>query len=344
VAKLLRKISAEGLLIALICVSLAVSLLGPTASMYLRRLTGWAFAPFGDAGMYVVSVVDESADELTARPLSGSEARRLRRRVEALQSQLENYRAALDDVTTRHRQKGRVLGALYRSQRKLFGAVKPEEFPWELVSARIVGTDSLPYGSGRMLSAGQAAGVTDGTKVTTRVVLTNRSKAMVGEKLATISSEALAGEVIDSWAFGARLRLVTDRSFAVNALIRRVVDPNDPRTVTVVEEGNASKQKLTAGHPRVMVRAVGDGADGLVCHDVPEIHNVQPGDKLYTQESLYYLPARVRIGRVDRVERQLKNPSFVTVHVKPWADLQMLRNVYVVVPTKPWDRALRGGQ
>jgi cell shape-determining protein MreC len=343
VAKLLRKISAEGVLIALICMSLAMSLLGSTVSMYARRLTGWAFAPFGDAGMYVVSRAGETVEDLTSKPLSGAEARRLRRRVEALQSQLENYRTALDDLARRRGRRDRLLRALYRSQKKLFGEVPPEEFPWELVSARIVGTDSLPYGSGRMLNAGSNVGVIDGAKVTTRVVLTNRSKAMVGEKLATVSSQALAGEVIDSWAFGARLRLVTDRSFAVNALIDRVVDPNDPRTVTVVTEGNASKQKLTAKHPPVMVRAVGDGADGLVCDDVPEIHNVQPGDVLYTQESLYYLPARVRIGTVDRVEKQLKTPSFVTVHVKPWADLDSLRDVYVVVPSKPWDEALRGG-
>jgi cell shape-determining protein MreC len=344
VAKLLRKISAEGLLIGLICVSLAMALLGPTVSMYVRRLTGWAFAPFGDAGMYIVSVVGETGDDLTAQPLSGGDARRLRRRVKELESQVENYRAAVESLAERRRQEDRLLRALYLSQRKLFSPIPPAEFPWELVAARIVGTDSLPYGSGRMLSAGSNLGVTDGAKVTTRVVLTDRSKAMVGAKLATVSSQALVGEVIDSWAFGARLRLVTDRSFAVNAVIRRVVDPNDPRTVTVVSEGNASKQTLTAGHPLVIVRAVGDGGEGLVCEDVPEIHNVQPGDVLYVQESLYYLPARVRIGTVDRVEKQIKNPNFVTVHIKPWASLDSLRKVYVVVPSKPWSEALRGGQ
>ncbi|MFP4053565.1 MAG: rod shape-determining protein MreC [Phycisphaerae bacterium] len=338
--RLLRRIPPEGLLAVLICVSVAVALLGPDLSMMLRRLTSWAFAPLGDAGMYVVHQVKQGSGDLGEKTISGGEARRMRQKIASLEGQVENYRTALADVVERQGRQNALLRALYLSRRKLFGPIHPAEFPWELIPARVVSADSLPYGNGRTINAGNGYGVAEGNMVTTRVLLTNRSKAMIGEKLATISSQALVGEVVDSWAFGARLRLVTDRSFAVNALVHRRVDPNDPRKITVVEEGDSSEQTLTRQHPRVPVRAVGDNENGLICRDVPEIHNILPGDVVYVQEDQYYLPARVRIGKVDRVEKQLKNPSFVTLHVAPHARLSAVRDVYVVVPSKSWSQAV----
>jgi cell shape-determining protein MreC len=341
----LLKPTRTKVLTGLMMLAVILTLLGENVSATLRGPTRVALDPLGDAGMYVATSVKRVAADVGEESLTGADARELREENERLWDAVHLLYGRLVEQRDRQEEQDNLLLSLYASRNRLFGEIPEDEFQWEIVPARFVGTDSLPYGRSRAVNAGRVRGVVDGSKLLTRrVALTSRSKALVGTELAVISTEALVGEVTRSWAFGARVRLVTDRDFDVNALIRREIDPENPRTVTIVARGSASEQTLTPDNDfAVPVRAVGDGDRLLVMRDVPEQHNILPGDKLYLREDDYYLPARVRIGTIVRVEKQPKDPSFVTLYAEPAVDLQAIRDVYVVVPAKPWPAAIGEG-
>ena len=166
------------------------------------------------------------------------------------------------------------------------------------------------------------------------VILTDRSKALPTD-LAVVTTSALVGRLVDAGAFVARMQLVTDRDFKVSARIRRLVDPNHPREITIIREGSAAREVLTEHNSVPLdVQAVGDGSNGLVVSHVPEIDNVLPGDLLVTAgEGL--LPVEMGIGRVRQAQRDPQNPHHFTLKVAPEADLSNLREVYIVLPLAP---------
>jgi cell shape-determining protein MreC len=209
--------------------------------------------------------------------------------------------------------------------RKLYGPVK--DFPYELIPARVVAGDAMPYGQTRLLNTGAEKG----TRVTTRVLLTDRSKALP-IRLAAVTPTALVGEVVESSAFAARMRLVTDRGYSTtHALIRRVIDPKKSRQITVVEA--ASVQPLNAkNNAPIPVKAYGDGVSSVLVPRVKAYHNVQPGDLLVTMPDDPMLQAELRIGVVEEVQPDKDDPHFVTLKVRPSADLAALREVFLVVP------------
>ncbi|MFW6062088.1 MAG: rod shape-determining protein MreC, partial [Planctomycetota bacterium] len=225
--------------------------------------------------------------------------------------------------------------------RDLYGRLKAMEFECELVPGRVVGTGSLPYGRTRMLNVGRAQGAETGTRVTSRRLLTDRSKALpVPPKLATLSQQVLVGWVSEAWAYGADLQLVTDAGFQINGYIRRDIrlktPDGQPRQVKVIQRGDASEQPLTARNNKLVpVVAQGDGRDRLLVRDVKENDRILPGDMLVTRGDSYLLPEQVPIGKVEKIKPQPHQPGFVTLVVKPLADLSSLRNVLVIVPTQP---------
>jgi cell shape-determining protein MreC len=311
------------LLAILVVLALITTVVGPGLARRLRGATRWALAPLGDAGTLVSTAARKRTSQIAAEKLTP-------RQVEDLRRQNEQMRRMVQ-VFARRFQRYRRAKA---STRRLYGQIEPLEFEFDLVAARVVGTGSLPYGSTRMINQGTAAGVQVGARVTTRRLLTDRMKALrIPPKLAALAPQAMVGWVTEAWALGAELQLVTDDGFRIAAIVNRRVDQ---RTIKVIERGNASIQRLSREtYEDVPVIATGNGKDRMIVRDVSVDFNVRPDDLLLTRAESYFLPERFPLGVVEKVTPQPKTPGFVQLVVKPAADLDALRRVYVIVPTAP---------
>jgi len=324
----LAAFSKRHLLAVLLSCSLAMSLAGSGVARPLRQATQFALAPLGDAPMYAATklkarlsrqAAQRSSDELVNQLLVENDyLRRLsdcwKARSEVLEGQvqqLENFK-------------------------KMYGPAA--NIGCELIPARVVGAGSLPYDRARVLGSGARQGIRPGDVVTTREVVTNRSKALP-PKLAVVSEYSLVGRIADSGAFTARLQLVTDRGFQISARIRRVIVPGRPRTVTITDNGLPRTTQLTPENPGTNtpiddVLAVGDGGSMVVVPDVKAYYNVQPGDQLWASAKDEYLPVDIYIGKVEKVEpdRDAKDAHRVKVFVRPFADVADVRDVFIVSP------------
>jgi len=317
-------------LAGLMALALAMSLLGPAAAGPLRSLARLVIAPAGEVGMYATTAVQHHVDEAMRETISQDEARALREENAYLRSATallaENLAAAMREID-----------AIQQIRSGLYG--RTDEMPSELIRARVVASDSLPYSATRIVGAGAA----EGNFVTTRELWTGRQKALPS-KLAAVTASALVGRITESDAFTARLQLVTDRSFRIGVQIHRVVqDPKRPRRITVTSDGGPDRvEQLTAFHPDVGAEAHGDGKSGIVIPRVQRLHNILPGDLVATLAD-DLVGVSIPLGLVERVEDDEDKPAqLVTLHVRPRANLEALREVYVIVPPRPGDPT--GGQ
>jgi len=301
----------------LLAASVVTSVVGQSVSRPLRDFVRLAWAPLGDAPMYVTTAFERRispSPDLTDQDVRGlvEDNRRLRAQLLELSRAYEAY--------------------LRQDELKQYLYGRMPGFPCELIDARVVGADALPYGDGRLLSAGASSGVALQAAVTTRELLTDRAKALP-HGLAVISTSALVGRIVEAGAFTARAQLLTDAGFGTPAQVFRIVDPRRPRQVKIVQPSAAAVAPLTAENNHLIpVWAQGDGKGGLVVRDVSENHNVLPGDWLITPRDDRFLPAGVRIGEVTEVTPDPRHVGVVTLRVRPHADLESLREVYVVVP------------
>jgi len=303
----------------LLAAAAVLALLGPGFSAHLRSLTSYVLAPLGDTGMYLATSIESRVGRLGRRAVSPAEVRRLLAANEELKARLNAVEGELARLIRRR-----------RTMRALYGAIPYAQ--WELIPALVVGRDSLSYGQTRLLNVGRSDGAALGAGVTTRRLLTDRSKRLP-QNVATISATALVGRVMDAGRFTARLQTVTDPAFEVPAKIRRVIDPSNPRKITVTV-GGAGLQVLTpANNVRIPVLARGDGRGGLIVRDVNAYHNIRPGDLLVTAGDDAFLPVQVRIGKVvEVIDDPRRRGLFVSLRVAPSANLSTLREVYIVVP------------
>jgi cell shape-determining protein MreC len=320
--KLLRNVTKPRVLVALMVAAMASSLLREHAAGPLRRAAGYALAPVGDAGMYVATSFRSELQDIGRSGLSVDEADRLRQRVEALERQTDSL-ANVNAVLRYELDAAELISDLYG---------RTADFPFRLMPARVVATDALRYGRTRLVNVGRAQGAVPGSRVTTRLLYTGRSKSLP-PGLATITPEALVGRLTDeSAAYTARLQLVTDPAFQTPAVIKRIIDPSRPRTIIADPDGAATEEILNERNNKLVpVWAEGDGAGGLVVREVTAYHNVLVGDKLMTSGDHRGLPIRIPIGTVEAVEHNPEDPQVVTLRVRPSAELDTLRHVYVVV-------------
>jgi cell shape-determining protein MreC len=306
-------------------------LLGPAGSGRLRGMTHWAFAHFGDAGMYLTSRV--KGISLDAKPLTEPEAKKLtqenaalKRRVDSLEGKVLQQNRILTGVTR---------GSVFS---KLFGPNR--DAPVKLVAARVVAADSLPYGYGRMLNSGSRNGAKSGLLVTTRALWTDRKKKLP-QNFVVLSDSALVGRVMETKAFTARMYMVNDRAFEIRANIHRRINPKNPRQFQPVDRMVELTDK---NNLPIEVSAYGDGTTGLIVTGATKSDNVLPGDVLQTKPNDVLLPAVVEIGIVARVTDNPKSPGRVDIYVNPSADLPSLRDVYIVVPEVAPARPIPGNK
>lgn len=315
-------LSKERLLAGLMLASLAMSLAGRPIAAPLRRLARLVTIPATDAGVYVTAALESYLGEGVGVPVSPDRARQLARENDDLRRQLDLLATMLEQ--------SRMHNAAIQGIRARFFA-PTDDLPIELIPARVVALDPLPYSASRVISASEAGRMAPGLAVTTRRILTNRSKALP-EKLAVITTSALVGRLTETDAYTARLQLITDRKFSLSVRIHRVADPDNPRKI--IDETDVSERTLGAeGHADVEALARGDGAAGMSARLVRAHHGVRKGDQVFTSTGDGWTGGRIPVGTVDSVTDDPEKPGlFVTVHIRPHAALAALRSVYVIVP------------
>jgi cell shape-determining protein MreC len=312
--KILQRFSRRWLLAILVCGSIATALgghtgLGQALGSRMRGLAGIVLAPFARAGTYAVTEMRRQLH--TGDNRLEDENRQLREILALTQAQLAQQLGR--NTTSDH---------LYSEL---------HDFNCKLINASVLAYPSLPYAQTRTI--GSAAGELPlGTRITTRELLTDCQKALP-KGLATISTTALVGEIDESGAFMSRLRLVTDADFKIGACILRILQPGQVRKFLDTKDttGAAAFKNLTGNEDPVPVVATGDGVRGLTV-TISKNHGIAAGDLLVTTKSDTFLPYGVRIGHVEEVRDNPKEPGQVILTIRPEADLSALSDVYIVVP------------
>ncbi|MFW6133686.1 MAG: rod shape-determining protein MreC [Planctomycetota bacterium] len=327
------RLSRQQVLAGLLClcaVTAAVTTFLPRVAGVVRAGAGSVLAPFGDASMYLAT----AARRRVGRPemVSADVHEELRREADFLRARIAGLEQRLRDQQDRLRQA--------RTFARLFEADPPGGIPYRLIPARVVARQSLPYGRGGAVNVGSAGGALAGAPVTTRHVLTRDPKALLPEPWGVIRDEALVGRISETWAFGARLALVTDPGCRVAVHVHRIIrDPDNPRQVRIVREGFARSVPLSPRN-NAPIEAIAEGArDGssVLVREVRSDHNVLPGDVVITRPGAY-LPAWLLVGKVAEVSEDVGHAGFVRLRVEPAADLDALRRVYIVKPLRPKER------
>ncbi len=315
--KLAIKPSRPLLLAVLMLASVVTALLGADAAGKLRGMVHWAFAPFGDAGMYLTTRIKQGTAGVES--FSPAQARRLKQMNQELQRRINTLETEVMDGKQTVRN-GKVIFS------RLFGP--SSDTPVRLIPARVVAADSLPYSWTRLLNAGEKHGAETSMYVTQRRLLTDRSKKLP-KNLAVLSGTVLVGRLIETGAHTARMRMVTDAGFEIPAQVRRVLNRKKPR---IVQDGDRRVRLNREINTPIEVRAYGDGAKGLVVPEVRKVHNIRPGDVLQTRPDNGSLPVAVDIGTVTEVSDDPRHAGMVKLHIKPGADLPALYKVWIVVP------------
>ncbi|MBN1555323.1 MAG: rod shape-determining protein MreC [Phycisphaerae bacterium] len=312
-----KKHHSVWLLVVLMAISVATTLLGPSAAGKLRAMVHWAFAPLGDAGMYLTTNVKHLTQpsprvEPARAEQIVEENEILRRKVRYLESSLQQAQQTL------------------RGGRGVFSKFFHPSgvVPVRLVPARVVAGDSMPYGWTRVINVGRRRDAENGAFVTQRRVQTDRAEPL-GENHPVLCTAGLVGRIVEAGPFTARVQLVTDAAFEIRGRIRRVIDPKHPR---LIQAGDQMVQLSDANNAPIDVTAFGDGAAGLFVPEVRKVHNIRPGDVLQVRPDVGALPAPVLIGTVTDVSDDADHVGMVRLTVRPAVDLPSLREVYVVVP------------
>ena len=319
-------LSRQRLLAVLMLASAAGTMAGPAVWRPLRNLAGLALPPVGDGLIYLATALANQRD-LAGRPsFSQDEAHRKAEENKLLRLQ----RDAL--VRKLHATKRRIAD-IQNIRTRLYGPRR--DLPVELIPARIVARDPLPYTATGVVNVGSRRGADAGDLVTVRRVLTDRSKVLPGQ-FAVITASALVGRLTETHAFTGRLQLITDPGFRIPVVVRRLVDPAKPRRITVESPGRPSEVLLTPTNAEVKVGspAKGDGRFGMVIRQVKALHGIQAGDQVLTRDGMVGAP--IPIGVVQSVQPDPDKPGvFVTLHVQPQVSLATVQQVYIVVPPGP---------
>ncbi len=309
--KITRKLNKKWLLAGLLTASFFTALLGPDFSGIIRSHLEWVYVPIGDPVMWLATTVRSS--------FSGDSDEAAQREINALKHERDEAYSLLDKFLEQYYGE--------REFRKLYGLSM--DSPIELMPARVVSADSLPYGSMRLLNIGRNKGAMPGLKVTERIILTGQNEPMRNDLLA-VTRTSLAGQIIQAGPFTAKLQLVTDQGFKTRGwIIRRL---KEGRKFISTEAGNAGERLLTQNNNLpIAANAQGDGKGGLIIRNISDEHRIMAGDSLITSDDDALMPISVRIGTVSQVEKDPRHPGFVIITVKPDVDMDSLRYVYVVV-------------
>ena len=236
-------------LAALVILSIITSLWGAGLAGRLRSMVAHVVAPLGHGPMYLATAVRKRTDD-SAESLTAEEVRRLREEMLALRGQREWLLQLVVKYKTQ-----------LQNHEAFCRRFSPtEDIPCELIPAQVVAADSLPYGDTRLVPVGGSQGAVPGARVTTRELLTDRAKALP-PNLSVVTRASLVGRLTETGRFAARVQLVIDPAFRMEALVRRAVDPDRPREVEVrrADGGTTNEVLTTANNVPVEVTVEGTG-------------------------------------------------------------------------------------
>ena len=326
------RLSKKRVLAAMLVVAAATSLLRSLVSDMLRMPAACALAPVSDFVKASTSAFKSAMADREAPAMSASEAARLRKEV-------DQWRSA-----AWVRSRGEIYWwNRYRSVQRTRNAYGTSLKTCELIPARVILGEALPYGQSQTIAKGTIHGVEKGMRVID--VLTDRSKALPADDrmraitgFSPVAGKPIAASVLVGWVeaagrFTARIRLVTDKRFKIDAWLQRKIDPANPRKVTAMTPEGPTEKILTREDKElinVKVTLSGDGERGLTTDDIQKGHNIRAGDWLWTTGLSAKLPVPLRIGEVVSVEQSDKNPNFVVAKVAPAAELGALRDIFIV--------------
>jgi len=346
----MRRVSKRHVLAGVLVLSMVSCLARPRGFAWPRDLLAPVLMPLSYAGTYVAAGVRRNVRQWPAGEMDAETARRLLAENPALRREL------LTHVDPRLKQQiHRYQWLLARRDRELARMAGMREFrevfPCMLIPATVIGAGPTPYERGRLLRAGRRAST--GQMVTTRELLTYRPTALPGNE-AVLSGTMLVGQIVSSGAWTARLQLITDPDFQVQAWVERVYDesksPADQRIIEVVEavagKSVPTRRPLRKGDVWIPVNLLGQGTDRLITEALPARHGIAPGDLVLTvgvappQAGRAMadgardprLPEGMVIGRVAEVQPVPDNPRHVRLSVAPGADLGAVSEVYIVEP------------
>jgi cell shape-determining protein MreC len=326
------RLSKKRVLIAMLVVAIATSLLGSWVGDILRMPATCALAPVSDFIRASTSAFKSAMADREEPPMSASEAARLRK-------ELDQWRSAAEVCSQRGLRWWQKYREVQGTRNAYGGALKK----CELIPARVILGDALPYGQSETVNEGTILGVKKGMRVID--VLTDRSKALPADDrmraitaFSPVEGKPIADCVLVGWveaagSFTARIRLVTDKRFKIGARLQRRIDPNNPRKVTAMTREGPTEKILTRHDKELIYISVtlsGDGERGLVTDDIQKGHNIRVGDWLWTTGLSGKLPVQSRIGEVVSVEQSDNNPNFVVAKVAPAAELGALRDILIV--------------
>jgi len=296
----------------------------------------YALAPVGDFVTAATSAFKSAVADRAEPAISAGELRELRR-------QLEQARGQAAARAIGERKWMERCYEIQRTRSHVYGRNQTALTMCELIPARVIFGETLPYGHSRAVSKGTIHGAEPGMRVVK--VFTDRSKAFAPDSemsvitgTTPISAKQVPGSVLVGWIeasgrFVARVRLVTDKRFKMEAGVWRCVDPRKPRRALLRSRDGLIEQVLTKhNNELITVQLSGDGEKGLVTSKIPKHHNVREGDWLWTLKLTPKQPVPLRIGRVTRVEPAEDTPNFVVLHAAPAADLGALRELFIVRP------------
>ena len=311
------------LLVALMVLSLATAVFGQRLVSPLRSAMHMLVAPLGDGGMYLVTSLKAYTGSREATGLSTAEIQKLQQGYEQVCDQLEEMEWRLAQEEARHRQE-------LEGIQRLRSSFQPrDDLPCELIPARVIAADSLPYSQGRVLNQGSYRGAAVGAPVLSRLLMTDRSKAMPPQ-LAVVTASALVGRLDWAGPFTARVQLLTDANFALRGVVRRQLDANHRRTIQILRKDAAGDVPLTkANNLPVPVLAVGDGRGSMIA-EAGKNENIEPGDWLLTSGNDPDLRGEIRVGTVEEVLPKPADPLKVRLRVRPFVDFSSLRDVFIV--------------
>ena len=339
-------LSKKRLLVAMLLGAGATSLMGSWASDVLRMPAACALAPVSDYVKASTSAFKLAMAHREEPAMSASDAARLREEVKRWRSTAE--------ICSR---RGRYWWKRYRAIQNTRSAYGPSLDTCELIPARVILGEALPYGQSQTVSAGTIRGVGKGMRVVD--VLTDRSKAFPRDGrmraitgFPPVDGKPLAGSVLVGWveaagSFTARIRLITDKRFQIRSRLRRTIDPDNPRNALIDTPDGLVERILTPGDnaaKEIMVTLSGDGERGLVTDEIQKGHNIRPGDWLSTVGRSAKLPVELRIGVVVSVAPSDGNPNFVIAKVVPAVKLGSLRDIFIVRSLVSRLPPLRGGE
>jgi cell shape-determining protein MreC len=313
-----RRWVLTGMLLASVLMALA-----GRRAMPLRALASYVLIPGSDAGLYMATWLRSRVGEDSQEGLSLEAQRLLLADRDVWQARAMQYEAELRRLSNFQANFGPVANLQH-----------------QLIPARVLMTEPLPYGQTRLVNVGDQVGVLPGDQVTTRTLVTDRSKAIVSSgPLYAVSSEALVGRLGNTGRFWARLVLVTDTNFEATAYIGRVPDG---RMVRMERPGGVADEPLTRDN-NVFVRctARGNGSDAVLVDEVDVGDAVKVGDRLFVFINGVVQDAWIPIGEiVEVVDDPVYGAGFQQLRVRPAADLAALRRVYILCPSTG---AARGG-